>query len=206
MVIIRRTNTKEKILSESLRLFSTLGYNAVGVEMIAAAVKVTPPSLYKHFKGKQEILEELIELSDKKYVEHLFRIDDFTEEEFKKFSLDKFIEVTLSHVNNVLHDDIIRSVRKLCTIEQFRNERLRLMHLHNTYMQNEENSYTLLMNLFKARKLEVDPDADVHHLAKLFILPIIATVDRCYCEPEYEKEGIEFIKAHVRYVWNKYFK
>ncbi len=201
MVIIRRTNTKERILKESLRLFSTFGYNAVGVEMIAAAVKVTPPSLYKHFKGKQEILDEIISRSDVNYQAHLFHIDDFTDEEVGKFTLDDFTEVTLSHVNNVLHDEVIQSVRKLCIVEQFRNEALRLQHLNHVYVGNEEAAKNLLIKLIRAKKLNVA--YDIEHLAKLFSLPIIATVDRCYCDPEYEKEGLEYISAHVKYIWNR---
>ena len=46
-------NTKQKILLESLRLFSQRGYDAVSVEQIAAAVGIKAPSLYKHYKSKQ---------------------------------------------------------------------------------------------------------------------------------------------------------
>ena len=177
MVIIRRTNTKERILKESLRLFSSLGYHAVGVEMIAAAVKVTPPSLYKHFKGKQEILDDIIAQSDKNYQEHIFHFDTFTTEELRDFDFEKFCEATMEHVDNVLHDEVVKSVRKLCMIEP---------------------------SLMKAKGIEVPPNID--HIARVFVAPLISTVDRCYCDPDFEKEGIEYIKSHVKYVWNKYFK
>ena len=204
MVIIRRTNTKERILKESLRLFSTLGYHAVGVEMIAAAVKVTPPSLYKHFKGKQEILDDIIAQSDKNYQEHIFHFDTFTTEELRDFDFEKFCEATMEHVDNVLHDEVVKSVRKLCMIEQFRNEELRLMHINNTYVESEATAKNFLSSLMKAKGIEVPPNID--HLARVFVAPLISTVDRCYCDPDFEKEGIEYIKSHVKYIWNNYFK
>ena len=80
---MRRTNTKERILEESLKLFSTFGYNAVGVEMIAAAVKVTPPSLYKHFKGKREILDTIIDQAEENYLAHCLPMANYTDEEYK---------------------------------------------------------------------------------------------------------------------------
>lgn len=52
--------TKERILLEALRLFSKKGYDAVSVEQIADAVGIKAPSLYKHYKSKQDILDRII--------------------------------------------------------------------------------------------------------------------------------------------------
>ena len=202
MVTIRRTNTKERIITESLHLFSTHGYNAVGVEMIAAAVNVTPPSLYKHFKSKKEILDEITNRATKSCQEYLFNIHDFTDEDARNFTLETFTEFVLTHVRTVLHDDTLRCVRRLCVIEQFRNDELRLLHLNRTYIGNEKSARDLLLRLISVRNLQVDLDID--HLVKLFTLPIIATVDRCYCDPEYEEEGLEYIKFHFKYIWTTF--
>ncbi len=61
-------NTKEKILSVALTLFSTKGYKAVSVRHIASDVGIKASSLYNHFENKQEILDELIK---KKHQIHL---------------------------------------------------------------------------------------------------------------------------------------
>ena len=50
-------STKEKILEDSLTLFSKQDYDGTSVEQIAQAVGIKAPSLYKHFKGKEEGLE-----------------------------------------------------------------------------------------------------------------------------------------------------
>ena len=47
--------TRDRILEEALRLFSEKGYDGTSVESIAEAVGIKAPSLYKHFKGKEDI-------------------------------------------------------------------------------------------------------------------------------------------------------
>ena len=48
---MKRGNTKERILAEAVRLFAERGYEPVSVEMIAAAVGIKAPSLYKHYRS-----------------------------------------------------------------------------------------------------------------------------------------------------------
>ena len=59
--------TKERILREALRLFSQKGYDAVSVEQIAGAVGIKAPSLYKHYKSKQDIFNAIFEETAKLY-------------------------------------------------------------------------------------------------------------------------------------------
>lgn len=53
--------TKERILEVSLNLFSTKGYKETSVRDIASGVGITQSGLYNHFKGKDTILEALID-------------------------------------------------------------------------------------------------------------------------------------------------
>lgn len=55
-----RTDTKERILSAALDLFSVNGFEGVSVKEIAHAVGIKDSSLYKHFASKQEIFETLM--------------------------------------------------------------------------------------------------------------------------------------------------
>lgn len=56
-----RRDTKSVIIEASLRLFSEHGYEGVGMRDIAEAVGIQPPSLYKHFAGKQAIFDAVVE-------------------------------------------------------------------------------------------------------------------------------------------------
>ena len=58
---MRAETTKQKILTEALKLFSLNGYEAVSVEQIANAVGIKAPSLYKHYKGKRDIFNHILE-------------------------------------------------------------------------------------------------------------------------------------------------
>lgn len=62
-----RRNTKEDILQASLRLFARTGFEATGMREIAAAVGIQPASVYKHFAGKQAILDAIVERMDERY-------------------------------------------------------------------------------------------------------------------------------------------
>ncbi len=206
MVIIRRTNTKERILEESLRLFSNFGYNAVGVEMIAAAVKVTPPSLYKHFKGKREILDTIIEQAEENYNKHSLPIINFTDEQLKNLTKEEFIKYNMDHVKNIIQDNVIKCVRKLLILEQFRNEQIRLMHIEKTYTRTETIIRNLLEGLFKNKHDgKGKPKITTDHMVNMYYLPIVAMINRCYSDPEYEKKALKFIEDHIGIVWDTYF-
>ena len=57
---------KNRIVSESLRLFGQLGYDAVNFGMIADACKISRTLLYAYFKDKRAIFNEAIdEVTDK---------------------------------------------------------------------------------------------------------------------------------------------
>jgi AcrR family transcriptional regulator len=207
VVIIRRTNTKERILEESLKLFSNFGYNAVGVEMIAAAVKVTPPSLYKHFKGKREILDTIIEQAEENYNKHSLPIINFTDEQLKNLTKEEFIKYNMDHVNNIIHDNVIKCVRKLLILEQFRNEQIRLMHIEKTYTRTETVIRNLLEGLFRNKHDgKGKPKVTTDHMVNMYYLPIVAMINRCYSEPEYEKKALKFIEDHIGIVWDTYFE
>ena len=92
-------DTKHKILLEALRLFSQRGYDAVSVEQIAAAVGIKAPSLYKHYKSKQEIFDAIFEM----------------------ISADHLVQKVRSLIEYSLHDEYVSRFRRMMTIEQFRS-------------------------------------------------------------------------------------
>ncbi len=204
LIIIRRTDTKQRILNESLRLFSEYGYEAVGVEMIAAAVKVTPPSLYKHFSGKKEIVEAISDWVVDLYEEHSLSVADLDDIDIEQMDEDSFVNYLMPFVENILHDEILKSIKKLLTIEQFRNERARLMYIEKCYELPEKHTLNLVERLVKLRK----PDAgiDVDYVAKVLTFPATNVLNRCYCDPEYEKEGLDFLRKHLHKAWQFIFE
>lgn len=61
------TTTKEKIVFESLKLFSSKGYDGVSMREIAGAVGIKGASIYNHFKGKEDIFKAIFKEMTKQY-------------------------------------------------------------------------------------------------------------------------------------------
>jgi AcrR family transcriptional regulator len=51
---------REQILHAAAELFATRGYHGVSVDEIGAAVGISGPGLYRHFRGKEAMLSELL--------------------------------------------------------------------------------------------------------------------------------------------------
>jgi len=65
--MVKINPTKERIIFESLNLFSQKGYDGVSMRDIAAAVGIKGASIYNHFKGKEEILQAIFSEMTKRY-------------------------------------------------------------------------------------------------------------------------------------------
>ena len=53
--------TKERILEAALELFAQSGYSGTSMNDIAKQLGITKGALYKHYMGKQEILDRIVE-------------------------------------------------------------------------------------------------------------------------------------------------
>lgn len=85
-------DTKTKILKESIILFSNYGYEGTSLSLIAKRIGITKPSIYAHYKSKQEIFEACLEEVTNKQLEFVMNVlsDDSTKTcKQKLFSLIK---------------------------------------------------------------------------------------------------------------------
>ena len=57
-------DTKERILEVSLELFAQSGYLGTSMSDIAHQLGITKSALYKHYAGKQEILNSIVEKNE----------------------------------------------------------------------------------------------------------------------------------------------
>ncbi|MDD7270816.1 MAG: TetR/AcrR family transcriptional regulator, partial [Spirochaetales bacterium] len=104
--------TKEKILKQALILFSEHGYEGVSVAMISERCSIKAPSLYKHFKSKKEIFEEVYNHSCKKLDAVISQIA-LKESEEKNISEEILFKKQKEIVNLLIHDDEIKRLRCL---------------------------------------------------------------------------------------------
>ncbi|MEU5260218.1 TetR/AcrR family transcriptional regulator [Amycolatopsis sp. NPDC021455] len=55
-----KANRREQILSAAAELFAHHGFHGVGIDDIGAAVGISGPALYRHFRSKDAILGEML--------------------------------------------------------------------------------------------------------------------------------------------------
>lgn len=196
---MRTTDTKKRLLEAALDLFSERGFDAVNMQSLADAVGIKQPSIYKHFKNKQEILDTLLDQAEAKFKEK--SLIDGLFENFNVDSLneDGLVELSQAHISFVLHDPLIKRMRKLLTIEQFRNQRMKELHILHDFINTITFAKKVIEILVASGKFKVLGNQE--YMAYLFIAPVSLQLYRCDCEPEYEPTAMAFIEEHMRYMW-----
>lgn len=199
-------NTKQVILAAALDLFSTQGFEATSMQQIAEAVGIRKPSLYSHFAGKQEILDELTQTVMEQYEKHsLFAQADWDSPDFtsgkQDITEDDVLQMILKHFHYIVHDPQISKSRKMLTIEQFQNPKLKELQTKQNYT-DVMRYFTGLVKFLIRRKKLFGSDAEI--MAAQLCLPVTVWINLCDLEPEREDEIAGLIERHVRQFFKIY--
>ena len=197
---MEKGNTKQKIFNTALELFSVQGYEATSISQIADAVGIRKASLYSHFKSKQEILDALIQTTMAQYETHsIFAHADWADPEFVKdkcdMTPDAAVGMMLKHVRYILHDEQISKVRRLLTIEQFQNPKLKALQTKQSYT-DVLNYFTGLVRFLIQQGRLTGGDAEA--MAAQLCFPVSVWINLCDREPEREAEAMALIERHIR--------
>lgn len=111
-------NTKERILKESMKLFSTNGFDSVSIRAIANSVGIGNSALYKHFPSKQAIFDSIIEQSEQYFLQYCNYVQNSIND------MDDFVKMCLSMFEFQIGDEWIVMFRRILLIEQFKNEEM----------------------------------------------------------------------------------
>ena len=205
---MEKVNTKEQILDVALDLFSIRGYEATSISQIADAVGLRKASLYSHFASKQDILDTLVDELTKEFDQHsIFTKVDwddpvFTEDK-KGMTAEAVGAMVKGQIRYIVHDPKISKVRKLFTIEQFQNEKLKSLQSKHSY--EDILKYNIgLMNFLIREGILRDDDSEI--MAAQFAWPISMWMNLCDREPERESEAMELLDRHVRQFFRVYEK
>lgn len=109
------SNTKQKIVEESMKLFSVSGFDTVSIRTIAEAVGVGNSALYKHFRSKKEILDEIVSYS----VEYFLTMGN--QQMVQVQSVEDLKTACLAMFDFQTKDEWMVMFRRLLIIEQFKN-------------------------------------------------------------------------------------
>ena len=109
--------TKERILKESLTLFSEKGYSDGSVGEIAGAVGIKAPSLYKHYKNKQEIFDSCVNkfFEGMTLVRNRFFDQNNSKDNklYENADIDKIVEISIGLFMFYLKDDVALKFRRM---------------------------------------------------------------------------------------------
>lgn len=95
----RRPFRRDQILQAAVRLFNERGYHETGMNDIGAAVGITGPGIYRHFKNKQAILETALLEAGEQMMERIQRIaaESTSPGELLERLVDNYIETLLDY-------------------------------------------------------------------------------------------------------------
>ncbi len=193
-------STKDRILNEALTLFAENGYDGTGVEQIAEKVGIKAPSIYKHFKGKEDILNAIIDNAEARYEESFGSSDNIGKLPGSK---EEFIRATMKKITFTMLDPMIKKIRKFLVQEQFRSERLAEITTKHQ-LDGLLGMYTkIIEGLMKEGLLKKDDPA---LLAAELTAPVVLRIAKADRQPQYEKEITDSIEKHIRHFCDVYMK
>ena len=191
-------STKVRILYAALDLFAEKGYDGVGVDLIAENVGLKGPSLYRHYKGKEDIFNSLIDLVTSHYEEG-FGLQK-KPEEFPE-SMDALIENAMEKIKFTMHDDIVRKTRRILAMEQFRNRRMAELTSYY-HLENLQQMYAgIFEGLMEKGILKKD---NPEYLALEFVSPVSLLIHMYDRQPEREEEILNKIRKHFEHFAKEY--
>ena len=207
-MISNEVSTKEKFVIEALILFSEKGYEAVSVAEIASAVGCSAPALYKHYKSKKQLLEAVIEASNRGFetqmeVMHFdFNSDKNDREIFINMTEEDEIKRLQDMVSYVIHNWFSQAFRKLCTVEQFHMKELSEAY-DLRYVDFPINQYEKIFELWiESGKMK---PGNARAMAALYVGYPMLVIGICDRDPQKEEECMKKIEEHIR-EFNKRFR
>ena len=193
-------STKERILDAALTLFAENGYDGTSVEQIAKAVGIKAPSLYKHYKGKEDILNALIDSAEVRY-EEMFG----SERNIGKIpeSREEFIKVTMGRISFTMRDPIIRKTRMFLVQEQFRNQRTSEVTTRHQ-LDGIQGMFAKILKGMVDKGLVKEDDPAL--LSVELTAPAVLQIARSDRQPQYEEDALESIERHLRHFCDVYME
>lgn len=206
---MKQEDTKQKILSAALELFSICGYDAVSVGQIAKAVGIKAPSLYNHFASKRAIFDALFDETAAKYDKATDAVSVHVSESdrdvavFTEISEDALAEKVRSIFAYSLHDETVARFRRMMTIEQFRNPELAQLYTKRYIDRMVDYHAGIFKGLISAGRIR---NEDPETLSVMYVSPIITLLGVCDRQPEKEEECLKKLDAHVRLFFRTFNK
>lgn len=192
-------NTKERITEAALELFAHSGYSGTSMSDIAQRLGITKGALYKHYTGKQEILDSIVERMSKTDFERAEEYempetnDGFAED---RIPFEKIRTYSIAQFDYWTKEPFPSDFRKMLTLEQYRDRKL--AKLYNDYLATGPAEY--MASIF--RKL-TDSDESAMEIALEFYGPMFLLYS-VYDGAEDKERVVSMLKTHIDRFTEKY--
>ena len=186
-------DTKERILAAALDMFSQNGYAGTNIRELTASLGLVKSSMYKHFAGKEEIWNTLLDEMIAYYAEHFGSPEHLPP---VPDSQEGLVALTMQMADFTIHDEMVIKTRKLLTIEQFRDERARDLATKH-FLTGLRDMFTPIFTEMMNKGLFRQDDPEM--LAFAYTAPISALIHLCDREPEKTDEAMAQIEAFSRH-------
>ena len=129
--------TKERILETALELFAQSGYLGTSMSDIAARLGITKAALYKHYAGKQEILDRIVQRMNELDAARAaaYEMPGAAPERFAQAylntPLDRIRAYSTAQFDHWTREPFSANFRKMLTLEQYRDARLAQLYQEN---------------------------------------------------------------------------
>ena len=131
-------DTRERILETALELFAQNGYLGTSMSDIARQLGFTKAALYKHYTGKQEILDSIVERMNEMDYERAEEYEmpetepDGFAEAYMHTPIRKIRAYSMAQFDHWTKERFSSNFRKMLTLEQYRDPKL--AQLHHDYL------------------------------------------------------------------------
>lgn len=182
--------TKQIILNEALTLFAEKGYSAVYVGEIADAVGIKTPSLYKHYKSKQDIFNSCVEVFAER-MENIRNNMQLPGSKTASFSYETIAEEHLIEVANALfmfylQDNVAAKFRKMLMIERYHNPEINRLFEDFFIIRAIDHEKEIFSKLIDAKVIKGE---NPHIIALRFYTPIFYLLQKYDMRPNEIEEA-----------------
>ena len=164
-------DTKKRILETALKLFAQRGYLGTSMSDIAQRLGITKAAMYKHYTGKQEILDQIVARMNEMDYERAAEYEmpetapDGFAEAYMHTPVEKIRAYSRAQFEHWTREEFPANFRRMLTLEQYRDEKL--ARLYQEYLAAGPVGY--MAAIF--RKL-TDSDKAAMQLALEFYGPV----------------------------------
>lgn len=158
--------TKQRIREVSIELFARHGFNEVSMRQIAGEVGIKASSLYKHYAGKEDILESIFELFRQSLAQA--QADG---ELPPATSAERYLAYGYEQFKRVMWTPVVLDIAKIITREQQRSRAARAFFLREL-IEKPTQAMQLAFDVMKRQGFLRDMDTRV--LAEEYVAYIVS--------------------------------